>query len=661
MSSRHNDVPSDASEEQQWKSPDEFRSVRPPSLSSSTASADDDKSEDDIITVETMKTLRRMESAYSVRNGLDERVATLSKSASSHRVAPAETTGHKATNNANTISSSSSSSDDAERTDKKQKLQPPTGGAAAADDGVASKKSGGDSVAVDMPPKPASLTAQRSSSRMQLSRKERGFILTGLALALLMAALDNTIVGTALPKITEDLGGTADEYSWVVIAYLLASTALAPTYGRFADLWGRRNVYFGCMILFLVGSALCGAAQNITWLIIARGVQGLGGGGLIGLAFVVIGDIASPRDRGKYAGILGGMFALASVFGPLAGGVLTDHASWRWCFYINLPIGIVAFIMLALAFKRNKHGNSQLRLDFTGTFIMITIVILVELGISWGGSRYAWDDPLIIILLVIGLWLIVPFVFSQRDAPAPIIPMRLFRFRNFTIASIAGFLLGIPMFASFIFLPVWFQSVRFYTATDSGIEMLALMLSLITASIIAGGLMTKTGHYRPFLWIGAILLPIGYGCVSLLDENSGQETFIPVQLAIGFGIGLCLNVMTTMAQNVVPPEDLAVATTVVTFFRTVGASLGIAIFTAVLADMSEEAADVLKEDIAMLAPMPGAKLLIQSKIAGYAIPRTFLYTTPIAVLPFLVFLFTQHIPLKSDEDENGGHVGGFAE
>lgn len=657
MSRVHNDVPSEGSDEQ-WKSPDEFKSVRPASLSSTTTS-DEEKSEDDIITVETMKTLRRMESAYSVRNGLDERVATLSKSASSGRVADKPAKSDVA-HNANTISSSSNSNsyDDEQNPtgSTNSNVEPPKGSPAAAD-----SKKAGDSVVVDMPPKPASLTAQRSSSRMQLSRKERGFILTGLALALLMAALDNTIVGTALPKITSDLGGTPDEYSWVVIAYLLASTALAPTYGRFADLWGRRNVYFGCMILFLVGSALCGAAQNITWLIIARGVQGLGGGGLIGLAFVVIGDIASPRDRGKYAGILGGMFALASVFGPLAGGVLTDHASWRWCFYINLPIGIVAFIMLALAFKRNKQGNSQLRLDFTGTFVMITIVILVELGISWGGSRYPWDDPMIIILLVIGLWLIVPFVFSQRDAPAPIIPLRLFRFRNFTIASIAGFLLGIPMFATFIFLPVWFQSVRFYSATDSGIEMLALMLSLITASIIAGGLMTKTGHYRPFLWIGSILLPIGYGCVALLDENSGQETFIPVQLAIGFGIGLCLNVMTTMAQNVVLPEDLAVATTVVTFFRTVGASLGIAIFTAVLAEMSAEAAEVLKDDIAMLAPMPGGKLLIESRIAGYAIPRTFLYTTPICVLPFLVFLFTQHIPLKTDDDENGGGHAMIAE
>jgi EmrB/QacA subfamily drug resistance transporter len=649
-------VPSEASEDA-WKAPtvDEFRSTRAASISSSSSSSEsssssDKETEDDIITVETMRTLRRMESAYSVRGGLDERVATLSKSASG-RVAPIakKSSTPIKSNSANSANTTSSSSDD--------------DGADGAADNEKSPHTAVD-VSADakaMPEKPASLTAQRSSSRMQLTRKERGFIIAGLALALLMAALDNTIVGTALPKITEDLGGTPDEYSWVVIAYLLASTALAPTYGRFADLWGRRNVYFGCMLLFLAGSALCGAAQNITWLIVARGVQGLGGGGLIGLAFVVIGDIASPRDRGKYAGVLGGMFALASVFGPLAGGVLTDHASWRWCFYINLPIGIVAFIMLALAFKRNKHGNSQMRLDFTGTFIMITIVILVELGISWGGSRYPWEDPMIIILLVIGLWLIVPFVFSQRDAPAPIVPLRLFRYRNFTIASLAGFLLGIPMFATFIFLPVWFQTVRFYSATDSGIEMLALMLSLIVASIIAGGLMTKTGYYRPMLWIGGALLPIGYGCVSLLDENSGQELFVPMQLAIGVGIGLCLNVMTTMAQNVVLPEDLAVATTVVTFFRTVGASLGIAIFTAVMAEMSAVAAEEFKDEIAMLAPMPNGKALIEARIAAYAIPKTFLYTTPIAALPFFVFLFTQHIPLKTDADENGGGHGMISE
>lgn len=586
-----------------------------PSPGGGDLSSTSESSEEDIISVETVRQLRRMQSAHSVRDGLDQKVKTLARSASTRDVgAPTPESPRKP---------------HAEHS-----------------------KSVITEVKTDMPPKPASLVAQQSYSLMNVSKREKTLMIVGLALALLMAALDNTIVGTALPKIVADLSGTQDEYSWVVISYLLASTALAPTYGRFADLYGRRNVYFACLIVFVVGSALCGAAQNMIMLIVSRCVQGLGGGGLVGLAFVVIGDIAAPRDRGKYAGILGGMFALASVFGPLAGGLLTDHASWRWCFYINVPISIVAFAMLFFAFKRNKTGRADLQLDVTGTLIMITVVVLVELGISWGGSRYAWDDPLIIILIVVGAWLIVPFVFSQRDAPAPIVPLRLFKHRNFTVAALAGFLLGIPMFAAFVFLPVWFQTVRLYSATDSGVQLLALMFSLIVASIISGGIMSKTGHYRPMLWIGSVLVPVGYGCVYFYDEHAGQEVFIPVQLAIGAGIGMILNVLTTMAQNVVAPEDLAVATTGVTFFRTVGASVGIALFTAVLQATSEAAAEELKTEIAVLSRTlgVGAKPSIEALVAGVALPNAFLFTTPIAILPFFVLLFAQHIPLKKAEE-----------
>jgi len=511
---------------------------------------------------------------------------------------------------------------------------------------------------------------------MKLTQREKMLMLAGLSLALFMAALDNTIVTTALPKILEELGGTSQDLTWIVTSYLLASTALAPSYGRLSDIYGRRNVYIACLVFFLIGSALCGASPSTGMLIISRGVQGLGGGGLIGLAFIVIGDIAAPRDRGKYAGAVGGMFAAASVLGPLLGGVLTDKASWRWTFYINVPIGIVALGMMFYAFKASNTNRQDIPLDIAGTIVMIILTVLMQLAIVWGGVEYPWDDTLEIILMSTAAGLLIAFVFIERDAPAPILPGSLFKIRNVLVSMLASFFLGPPMFAAFVFLPVWFQEVQGFSATDSGLQMLALMLSLILSSMASGIFMTKTGNYRPCLWVGTVLLPIGFFLVSRFEPTSTNALIIPAQILLGAGVGLCMQVLTVMAQNAVSLREMAVATTAVNFLRTTGASIGLSVFSSVFANQLQSsiaAHTVGAANSTMAAPAPAPAPASAMAMAGSlldapqaeggftlleqltsdAMATAFLYMMPFACIPFFIILPAKHIPLKTAEGGGG--------
>jgi len=355
---------------------------------------------------------------------------------------------------------------------------------------------------------------------------------------------------------------------------------------------------------------------------------------------------------------VGGMFAIASVVGPLCGGLLSDHASWRWCFYINVPVGVVAFVMLFLAFKKNKAVKDTRHLDIAGTCLVCTFVVLIELALTWGGTKYQWSDPIIIVMLVVGVFLLIPFVFIQRDHEAPILPLTIFRIRNVTIACLTAFFMGIPFYIGFIYLPVWFQTVQDYDATHSGLQMLAFMLSLIISSMVSGGVMTKTGRYRPMLWIGSFLMPIGYGLVAMLKEDSGQGLIIPLQLLMGTGIGTFMQILTTMSQNAVEMKEMAVVTTAVTFFRTIGASLGIALFSAISLGIqktlvAQYEADGTQADLfAKYGPVDGGKALAH-RIANEMITRTFLYTLPFAILPFLLLLFTVHVPLRTAPGGSG--------
>jgi len=431
--------------------------------------------------------------------------------------------------------------------------------------------------------KPEKLQRQQST-KFALPQREIYLIFLGLMLSLFLAAVDMTVVSTALPTITRDLSATQDQYAWVQISYLLTFTALSPSYGRISDMIGRRNLYIICIVIFLIGSAICGASVDIVMLITARGFQGVGGGGLMSLAFVILGDIVSLRERGKYVGIMTGTFGISSVLGPFVGGVFTDHVGWRWIFYINLPIGIISLFVVWYGMRKLKSTIkfTWANLDILGTVIVVTAVVPLLLALTWGGNKYDWNSAIIISLLVVGTFLFIPFIIAEKYARYPIMPMRLFTIPNVILVNIIGFLVGVVMFSSMLYLPLWFQTVKGESAMISGIQMLPMLFGLIIASTVSGFLVAKFGHYKTYPIVGTILATAGTFLLYLFDENSGQQEFIPILFCIGFGLGLVVQLLIVVCQNAVEPKDIAVATSAVNFTRTLGGVFGQAVGSAIL-------------------------------------------------------------------------------
>jgi EmrB/QacA subfamily drug resistance transporter len=426
-------------------------------------------------------------------------------------------------------------------------------------------------------------------------------VLSGLMLVLLLASLDQTIVSTALPTIVEELGGL-NHLSWVVTAYLLAVTVVTPLYGKLGDLYGRKVVLQVALVVFLIGSALCGLAQGMTQLIVFRAIQGLGGGGLLVSAQAAIGDVVPPSERGKYTGLFGAVFGVSSVAGPLIGGFLTTHASWRWIFYVNLPLGAIALAVLAVALpsvpERQRHT-----IDWAGGALLAIGLTAIVLVTTLGGNTYEWVSPEIIGMGVIGAAAIIGFALVERRAEEPILPPSLFRNRVFVVASAVGLIVGFGFFGALTFLPLYQQVVRGLSPTESGLQLLPVIGGLLVSSIVSGQIIARTGHYKVFPILGTAVATLGMWLLSSLDESTGTGVAAWHMLVLGLGLGMVMQVLVLATQNAVSYEQLGVATSGATLFRSIGGATGTAVLGAIF---STRLADALQAGLSRSAAFTDA-------------------------------------------------------
>lgn len=482
-------------------------------------------------------------------------------------------------------------------------------------------------------------------------------IFTGLILAMLLAVLDQTIVATALPVIVSELGGL-NHLSWVVTAYLLGVTVTTPIYGKLGDQFGRKPIFLSAIGIFLVGSLLSGTAQSMAQLIIWRAVQGVGGGGLMVLAQAIIADVVSPRERARYQGYFGAVFGGASVAGPLLGGFFTDHLSWRYVFYVNLPLGIVALAVAAISIPTVRAPMAR-RIDAAGFALMAAAVTCLVLLTTWGGAEYAWSSPTIVGLGAAALVLIGLLVVVERRAVEPVLPLRLFTDRTFLVASGIGFVVGFGMFGVISFLPLFLQVVIGTSATGSGLALVPLMAGLLVTSIGSGQVIGRTGRYRVFPIIGTGVAAIGMFLLSTMDASSSQLQVSAYMVVIGAGLGMVMQVIVLAVQSAVPARDMGVATANVNFFRSVGGSIGVAVFGALfnsqLATRLGEllpagaAADLAAEGgggIAAIAQLPAeAQAAYVDGVAG-ALTTVFGLAVPVVAVSFLVAWFLPALQLR---------------
>ena len=472
----------------------------------------------------------------------------------------------------------------------------------------------------------------------QYSHRQILLIMSGLMVGLLLASLDQTIVSTALTRISEQFH-RVDLYGWVVTAYLLTSTASTPLYGKISDQFGRKRIFQASIVVFLVGSALSGLSQSMYQLIAFRALQGLGAGGLMTLAIAISGDVIAPRERGRYQGYFGAVFAVSSVVGPLVGGWLVDQASWRWVFYVNLPIGLAGLVLINRVLKLD-HRARRSKVDVMGSVLIVSGVSLLLVGVQTAGSAArmttaAWA------YIIPGALLVVAFVLWESRAAEPIIPLHLFRNRVFAVANVIGFVAGIVMFGSLLFLPLYFQTVRDISPTQSGLRLLPMLAGVLLTSISSGRAVSKLGRYKGFVVAGTGVLAIAMVLMTTITVSTGVWTLTGMLFLIGVGMGLFMQILVISVQNAVPIEYMGVGTASVTFFRTLGGAIGAAVLGAVLVLNQRNSLPRYQKTYG-----PGVVAVHHAFVFG--IDRAFEYSIPVAVLAFLLSFLMKEVRLRSN-------------
>lgn len=480
------------------------------------------------------------------------------------------------------------------------------------------------------PPLPAGDIAVPTYTRQQIL-----LIMSGLGMGLLLASLDQTIVSTALTTISRDFH-RLDLYGWVVTSYLLTSTASTPLYGKISDQFGRKRIFQMSIVIFLAGSVLSGLSQTMYQLIAFRGLQGLGAGGLMTLAFAIIGDVIPPRERGRYQGYFGAIFAVASVLGPLVGGFLVDQASWRWVFYVNIPVGAVAMVVINRVLRLD-HRPRRSKVDVAGSILIVggVCLILVAVQVASAAARFtastwAFGIP--------GIVLILAFVWWETRAEDPIIPLHLFRIPSYAVANVLSFITGTVMFGAMIFLPLYLQQARLVSPTVAGLRMLPMMAGVLVSSITAGRIVSRSGRYKMFVIAGTAVMSLGFGIMTTISISTGAWTLAGEMFLVGSGVGMFMQILVMSVQNAVPIEHMGVATASVTFFRSLGGAVGSAVLGAIL--ILQE-----KQILPHYTQVFGGRALEHAFV--YGMDQAYLYALPVACASFLISFLLKEVRLRT--------------